>query len=306
MQWLISTLVKKIEENPNRDEVFITSWPSATQIVQMDIEQVVWKRPKKQYLELAEYKRLHGDPSQAGKVVVPGPNGQQLVCVSEGNVWEKEENIIFQAVKQRTVDDGTDETAQQFINDRFRQCVAKLGGAASSSGGAAGGGGGPQDAQAAPCVEANLAPLTAAPSTMPAPPQPAAVIDAKPKKTAGKPNKCTTRSVAGSAAGSAGASQSTGKAAIKGRGRPKRDAATLLRSGLRELSMSDPGSKFFTGDWRNVNRNWANYKSDLAKMIEDETDEATLLDLQLLEKQVSGLQMHHHRSFAPSDDAHGT
>jgi hypothetical protein len=76
------------------------------------------------------------------------------------------------------------------------------------------------------------------------------------------------------------------KAKAKGRGRPKRDPATLLRSGLRELAEAGPGSKFFTDDWKNVHRNWSNYLVDMQNMIELEDDESALADLQLLDKQV--------------------
>lgn len=52
------------------------------------------------------------------------------------------------------------------------------------------------------------------------------------------------------------------------------------------MAEADAGSKFFTTEWRNVERNWLNYLADLSKMIEMEEDSAVLNDLQVLEKQV--------------------
>lgn len=84
---------------------------------------------------------------------------------------------------------------------------------------------------------------------------------------------------------SGGAAQAV-KSAAKGRGRPKRDAATLLRAALREFSVADASSKYFTNEWKSVVRNWLNYLTDLAKMIEAEEDAGVLEELAVLEKKV--------------------
>lgn len=101
-------------------------------------------------------------------------------------------------------------------------------------------------------------------------------IDTAKKQPAAPKSAPSSTAGGGSGAGSA----------VKGRGRPKRDASTLLRSGLRELASADPSSKFFTNEWKNVERNWANYLIDLGKMMVEE-DPAVLDDLQALKKQAT-------------------
>ena len=69
-----------------------------------------------------------------------------------------------------------------------------------------------------------------------------------------------------------------------GRGRPARDAGRLLRGALRDLSTAEASSKFFTSEWKNVNRNWSNYMIDIGQMIEHEDDPAALEELVIIEK----------------------
>lgn len=56
---------------------------------------------------------------------------------------------------------------------------------------------------------------------------------------------------------------------------------------MRELGTADGSTKFFSAEWKNVARNWANYLVDLEKMVEEEEDLSVLAELQVLEKQVN-------------------
>ena len=69
---------------------------------------------------------------------------------------------------------------------------------------------------------------------------------------------------------------SVAKTSASKKGRPKRDPMTLLGTGLSELKASSAGSKFFSGEWKNVARNWGNYMMDLEEMMDDEEDAETL------------------------------
>ena len=60
-----------------------------------------------------------------------------LVKLGNNGIWEREESVIFQAIRDRMLDDGSDQTTQQFAGHRFdaisATVSAAVGGASSSS-----------------------------------------------------------------------------------------------------------------------------------------------------------------------------
>lgn len=123
LHWLIGTLLKQYEEHGDREALHVVSWPSPQQLLTMDIHQVVFTKPKQKFLDLATYTAKHGDPAQRGDVIVEGPGGAKLVRIASEEVWKREEKIIYQAVKQRVYDDGTDELTQARVCDRTKHAA---------------------------------------------------------------------------------------------------------------------------------------------------------------------------------------
>ena len=88
--------------------------------------------------------------------------------------------------------------------------------------------------------------------------------------------------------GVTGSSGANDASLAKSRGRPQKDAATMLRGVLLQLSTAHEGvRKFFGEEWKNVRRNWDNYIKGLAGLIEFEEDVSQLLEYEKLHKQAS-------------------
>lgn len=282
LHWLIGNLAKQFEECGDRDALHVLSWPSAPQLLQMDIFQIVWTKPKQKYLDIATYMGKYGDPHKRGDIVVDGPGGVKLVRIASEEAWKREEKIIYQAAKQRVYDNGDDEMMQGNMDDRFQALVSSMGhstlvGASASPGGSA-----------AQSSGSSAPPPAAASGERPAMP----AVEQSSDCGSGVP-RAPRPSRGGSGQSGGGvklAAKSGAKVAAKGRGRPKRDAATLLRAALREFSVADASSKYFNNEWKSVLRNWQNYLADLAKMIEAEEDPGVLEELQLLDKKVNAVR----------------
>jgi len=60
---------------------------------------------------------------------------------------------------------------------------------------------------------------------------------------------------------------------------------TLIRASLVEFKNADQCSTLFTKEWKSVCRNWANYLTDMAVIMEEEQDEHVLADMTVLQKQ---------------------
>lgn len=87
-----------------------------------------WVKPKDQFVELSAYTLQKGDPQTngLGHIIVPAPDGTQLVKIGNTGIWEKEESLIFQSAKQQVLDDGSDELTQMFAAPRFKDVVAAM------------------------------------------------------------------------------------------------------------------------------------------------------------------------------------
>ena len=53
------------------------------------------------------------------------------------------------------------------------------------------------------------------------------------------------------------------------------------------IKNADQGTQFFSKEWKSVCRNWVNYLTDIAVIIEEEQDEHVLADMTVLQKQAS-------------------
>ena len=238
LHWLIQELLKQYEENADRDLLHVASWPSKEKLLTMDIRQGAWTKPPKRFLPLDVYKEKFGDPAARGDVVTDGPDGVKLVRVQAEETWKRTEKILYQAVKKRTIDDGEDALTSQLMDQRLQTLGTQLGMSESppassqtpakinhqpfSS---------PRKKESPPQVMPHHAPPAGKPAEQPA-------EHPQPKASGGVGRKRPTK-----ASGGAGA-----KASASGkRGRPKRDASSLLRAALRELSVADSSSKFFHG-----------------------------------------------------------
>ena len=123
-------MVDKITADPevDRDQFFKTPWPSAAQLQQMEITQVEWRRPKDQMMEHSRYISLQGDPdtNDKGHKIVYSPDGFKLVNMGNNGIWEKVATVIFQSVKKRVCDDGTDEASQAFVGKAYRDLSSDM------------------------------------------------------------------------------------------------------------------------------------------------------------------------------------
>ena len=128
--WLIKFMIGKVTADPqvDRDLLFRIPWPSTTQLQQMEITQVEWLRPKDQMLEHSRYVPLHGDPdtNDKGHKTVHSPDGVKLVNMGNNGIWEKVASVIFQSVKKRVCDDGTDEASQAFVGKQYRDLSSDM------------------------------------------------------------------------------------------------------------------------------------------------------------------------------------
>ena len=62
---------------------------------------------------------------------------------------------------------------------------------------------------------------------------------------------------------------------------------TLIRASLLEFKNADQGTKCFPKEWKSECRNWSNYLTDIAEVIEEEQDEHVLADMTVLQKQAN-------------------
>ena len=85
--------------------------------------------------ELSQYTLVNGDPNTngLGHTVTKGPAGVSLVLLGNNGIWEREESVIYQAVKTRKFDQGQDELAQRNIDERFLQIADGLDSAGSGN-----------------------------------------------------------------------------------------------------------------------------------------------------------------------------
>ena len=80
------------------------------------------------------------------------------------------------------------------------------------------------------------------------------------------------------------------KAASRAPGRARRDAVVLLRAALSEFYRTNNVQchvKYLGSEWKNVNRNWSNYLTDLEEMIKTESDPMVLTEYETLKKTVT-------------------
>ena len=72
----------------DRDDLYVTCWPSTQKILQVEITQVQWSKPKDQYMELSKYKRQEGDPATngLGHTTHRAPDGTELVKVANTGI----------------------------------------------------------------------------------------------------------------------------------------------------------------------------------------------------------------------------
>ncbi len=102
--WLVNHVLELLQENPDRDAIYITTWPSPTTIMEQDIHQVKWVKPRDEYITLKQYRATRtGEPADNGHRKEIAPDGTELVNLGNNGVWRKETSMIFQASEQRTV-----------------------------------------------------------------------------------------------------------------------------------------------------------------------------------------------------------
>ena len=94
----------------------------------MEITQVDWRRPKDKMMEHSRYVPLHGDPdtNDKGHKTVYSPDGIKPVNMGNNGIWEKVASVIFQSVKKRVCDDGTDEASQAFIGRQYNDISSHM------------------------------------------------------------------------------------------------------------------------------------------------------------------------------------
>ena len=94
----------------------------------MEITHVEWQRPKDQVMEHSRYVSLYGDPetSDKGHETVYSPDGVKLVNMGNNGIWEKAAGVLFQSVKKRVCDDGTDEASQAFVGKQYRDLSSDM------------------------------------------------------------------------------------------------------------------------------------------------------------------------------------
>ena len=269
------TLCGKKDTDP--DPVSPSIHQTPVQIHQMDITEVKWIKPRDQFLELDNYTELHGDPATNGKnhTKATAPDGTVLVNIGNDGKWTKEVSLIFQPTKARAFDNGNDALTQRFTDTRYRDLCNTLTGASSSGNSAPvlqtgqEAGQEPREANRGGRHRSHLRRILKP-------------MRAGAKKAAAKPPKQR-----GDAGGDGKRPSTGGGGGAAKRGRPKRDAVTLLRTGLRELKEAEHGSKYFTAEWKNVCRNLQNYQIDVGDLIAEEDDIAVLQEYEILEKQVN-------------------
>ena len=103
LAWLIQHLLEVLKDGGDRDNVYITTWPSPASIHQYDIYQIKWTKPKDEFLQLEAYIKTKGDPdlNGLGHTKETGPGGVVLVNMGNNGVWQKEISTIYRSEKKR-------------------------------------------------------------------------------------------------------------------------------------------------------------------------------------------------------------
>ena len=228
--------------------------------------------------------------------------------------WKKEVSLIRQAVRETMIDDGSDALAQHFSGSRFIGLIGWLGGAGMAPAPLASGPvptGAPEPHRAPAAVapqpqvqnppstpmkreQIESLPMSAmdlfgegifgiSPSPTLAIPRAASSPSAIAASPAEVPAPAKQQKQKRGAKATDPSPHSVAKTSASKKGRPKRDPMTLLGTGLSELKASSGGSKLFSGERKNVARNWGNYLIDLKEMIDDEENAETLKKMKLVE-----------------------
>ena len=79
-------------------------------------------------MEHSRYVPLYGDPetNDKGHKTVYSPDGVKLVNMGNNGIWEKVASVVFQTVKKRVCDDGTDEASQAFVGKQYRDLSSDM------------------------------------------------------------------------------------------------------------------------------------------------------------------------------------
>ena len=95
LHWLIVQVQKKGEVTHSRNVRLV--WPTPWELHQLEIYRVRWIKPASDYLEIANYKTLHGDPLTDGRgdTIEAGPGGVQLVKFQITTTWQTKRQEIY-------------------------------------------------------------------------------------------------------------------------------------------------------------------------------------------------------------------
>ena len=238
--WLIKFMVDKVTADPqvDRDLLFRIPWPSTTELHQMEITQVEWLRPKGQMMEHSRYVPLHGDPdtNDKGHKTVHSPDGVKLVNMGNNGIWEKVASVIFQSVKKRVCDDGTDEASQAFVGKAYKDLSSDM----LARNGIGRGPSAPSSSEVPPMALAHVATPVRQRAQFPNEHELSPELHSPPSShVATQPSHVTTPKPAAKKAARATAKATSHNTS---RGRPKRDPVTLIRASLLEFKHADQGT----------------------------------------------------------------
>ena len=100
LHWLIHQMSKKFDQSGIRK--ISLKWPTPWALSQQEVFRIRWVKPVEEFMELAAYKKKHGDPAENGDTITQGPGGVPLVKMKCTNIWAKKTEIISDSVKSRS------------------------------------------------------------------------------------------------------------------------------------------------------------------------------------------------------------
>lgn len=269
------------EQGVDRESMGRIKWPSDESLDTLEIYETAWTLPEIKHLALDEYLSKFGDPAENGRgdKKVKGPGGIALVSLSSEQVWTKTKRVINQAVKRRSISDGSDDLMSQCQEQNWAALKGNVDKAADCN-------------KQADCDDDGDDVVGNQSRTQ-----------LHGDEDGDTPSKIKTQSPAKQSTKAAATRRGTpqkpqptiDKAATKkkaGPGRRRCNNLELLEASLVAFAQVQDASnvKFFGGEWKNVKRNWDSYLKGVSTAIEEEEDDRLCKSHQVLEKRAKVVQ----------------